>query len=180
MDFYLDKENSTGNYSYATFEEAFGGRPRLILRNKAYLLIPVINQGIYDLQSFNNGSEIPIYIDYSYYFFSGIWELNEMISVRGDKSIRAHFENRFKSTTEYQTLEEFRIELEMGFNGEYLYAANWRVKAKQFGVLIPTHSKQSENDKLFFKDETSIDTIDRNFLLSKHQIHLEQFLSTLQ
>ncbi len=180
MDFYLDPENSKGNYSYATFHEAFGGKPVLTFKQDTYLLVPVINQGIYDLPSFNNGSQTPVYFDYSYYLFLAVSEFTEIISIRENKGIRGEIEKTGRLNSGTAKSDEFKVELEMGWNGEYIYAATWRVKAKQFGVLIPSYSKQSENDKIFFKNEKSLDTTDMNFLLGVDQIYLEQYLSNLR
>ena len=40
----------------------------------------------------------------------------------------------------------------MGFNGDFVYADGWRVKAGEFGVLIPSNSNPTEDEKTFFKD----------------------------
>jgi hypothetical protein len=179
MKLYLDPENATGNYSYATFEESIGGAPLLINRKLFYLIIPVINQGIYDLVSFNNGSQTPIYLDRSYYFFKGVKEFNEDIAVREDKTIKGRFHNHFLSQVDTRNSYDYRVELEMGYNGTFYYAGNWKVKAMQFGVLIDEFSGQSEDEQKFFKNEENLNSQDREFLLNKNQLQLEEFISLL-
>lgn len=179
MKLYLDPDNATGNYSYATFEESIGGAPLLINRKLFYLIIPVINQGIYDLQSFNNGSQTPIYFDRSYYFFKGVKEFNEQIAVREDKTIKGRFHNHFQSQLDSSDNNEYRVELEMGYNGTFYYAGNWKVKAMEFAVLIDESSEQSEDEQKFFKNEETLNTQDKDFLLNKKQLHLDEFISLL-
>ena len=179
MRLYLDPNNATGSYSYATFEESIGGLPIFINRKLFYLIIPVINQGIYDLPSFNNGSQTPIYFERSYYFFKGVKELNEHIAVRENKTIKGRFHNHFQSKVDSRGNNDYRVELEMGFNGSFYYAGHWKVKATEFGVLIDEYSGQSEDEQKFFKNEESLNTQDRDFLLNKNQLHLEEFISLL-
>lgn len=179
MKFYIDDENASQNYSYATFEESIGGRPILIFKRESSLIIPVINQGIYDLESFNGRSQTPVYFNKSYYFFRGISEYTESISVREDGSFRGEFENKFRDKFQSMDPKCYYIELEIGFNGEFVYAGGWRVKANEFGVLIPEGSRQTEDEKIFFKDVEGLTDEDMDFLLSKGQAELEDFIKTL-
>jgi hypothetical protein len=179
MTFYIDDENANQNYSYATFEESIGGRPIFIFKQEVSLLIPVINQGIYDLATFNGHSQIPIYCDKSYYLFKGVSECAEAISIRGRGTINGEFENKFRSTSHSANARSFYVELELGFNGEFTYAGGWRVKATEFGVLIPENSNQSEDEKTFFKEVEGLTKDDLDFLLNKRQPELEDFVATL-
>jgi hypothetical protein len=173
MKLYLDPDNATGNYSYATFEESRGA-PLLINRKLFYLIIPVINQGIYDLLSFNNGSQTPIYFDRSYYFFKGVKEFNEHIAIREDKTIKGRFHNHFLSQLDTRDNYDYRVNLEMGYNGTFYYAGNWKVKAMEFGVLIDESSGQSEDEQKFFKNEENLNTQDKEFLLNKKSVAIRQ------
>lgn len=179
MKYFRDQENPKNNYSYATFEESIGGKTQFICRQEIYLIVPVINQGIYNLKSFNNGSDIPLYFDRSYYFFKRVTELKEHISIRENHSIRGKFENIFVTQLKGKQQDQFHVELEMGYNGTFFYAATWKVKANEFGVLIPESSNHSLNDKEFFKNEQLLQGDDINFLLNREQIELDQFILTL-
>lgn len=180
MKYFRDEKNPQ-NYSYATFEESLGGRPLFICKEDIYFIVPVINQGIYDLKSFNNGSSTPIYIDRSYYFFKGISELRESISIRENRSIKGKLENVFNAKEKGKGQNQFHVELDMGYNGDFFYAATWKVKSNEFGVLIPDTSRKSadDNNKQFFRNSESLHEDDINFLLNKGQSELDQFTATL-
>lgn len=177
MQFYKDSANANGEYSYATFEEGMGGAPIFVSKKSNYLIIPVINQGIYNLPVLNK-SEDPIYFDRSYYFFKGVAEFTEQISIRSNKTIKGSFHNHFLSAFNIENCYNYRVELEMGYNGNFYYACNWKVSAIEFGVLIDQSALSSRDEYKFFKDEHNLNTNDLDFLLNKNQIHLERFLNS--
>lgn len=179
MTFYLDEENANDNYSYATFEESIGGCPTFIYRQEISLIIPVINQGIYDLKSFNNGGQTPIYFDRSYYIFRGVSELTESMSIREGGNFAGVFENKFQSNDQSINFKSYYIELEKGFNGSFFYGAGWKAKAREFGVLIPKNANQTEDETAFFKDIKTLSNADLDFLLNRNQTELEDFIATL-
>jgi hypothetical protein len=179
MKFYIDEENANQNYSYATFEESIGGRPLFIFKKEVSLIIPVINQGIYDLASFNDRSQIPIYCDKSYYLFKGVSECVEDISIRARGTINGEFEKKFHSNAHSGNARSYYIELEMGFNGQFTYGGVWRVKATEFGVLIPENANQSKDEKAFSKEVEELSKDDLDFLLNERQPELEDFVETL-
>ncbi|ANE52122.1 hypothetical protein [Flavisolibacter tropicus] len=179
MRFYLDEENSNKNYSYATFEESIGGKPFFINKREISLIIPVINQGVYDLKTFNNGSQTPIYFDKSYYFFKDISEYFETLFIREDSIIKGEFNNKFKRGSQPDNQKSFYIELERGYNGSFFYGARWSVSASEFGVVIPESSRHSEDEQLFFKQFNTLSSDDLDFLLNNNQVELENFVKQL-
>ena len=179
MKFYIDDENVNKNYSYATFEESVGGRPIFIFKQETSLIIPVINQGIYDLKSFNGCSQTPVYFDKSYYFFRGVTECTESISIREGSTFRGEFENKYLNVVKVKNPKSFFVELEMGFNGEFVYAGAWKVIASEFGVLIPEGANQTEDEKIFFKKVEGLTKDDKDFLLNNGQAEFDDFIATL-
>jgi hypothetical protein len=182
MKFYIDEQNSKGDYCYHTFESSLSGEPLLILKKHLYLVIPTINLGIYDLKSFKDGLGEITFIDKSYYIFSKIFFYEESTSLRDERGLFGNLKTIYESKNalpQSYSNDLYKIEMETGITKNYCYGAVWNVRCESFGIMIPENSLESMNEKDFKIFSYNVSDIDLCFLTNQNQNELNESIEKL-